>query len=271
MLVGPPLAIVLFGYYFNKLSHMESLTGRARQRRLAWLAVLASGMTGSFYLLVIIVSAEIPGAHAAARSSFPWLHEHPLTAVLLVSLGVALLLVAQPASRPVGLSFGAGALVVLTGLGIHWFFTEHQEDVKRNAFWQMRQDDIAYRNSGSRRAALDSFNRQLPRCHHKDELEMMPDFPGGYRALDEQIAKLKRPTAPRPPVDTYVHVECIVEPTGQLTFPHVTEGLGPGFDEEALRIVRLLPPFKPAIGRPTDTRARQPLACVKEVSVSFYH
>jgi len=271
VLLGPPVAILVLGLHFSKLSNVAGLTGRARQRRLVWLAVLASGLTGSFYLLVIIVSAKIPGAHAAARSSFPWLHEHPLTTVLLACLGVTLLLVRQPARRPAGLSFGAGALLVLTGLGIYWFFTDHQEDVKRNAFWHLRQADIAYRDSGVRSAALDSFRLQLPRCHHKDELEMMPDFPGGYRALDEQIRVLMRPTAPRPPVDTFVRVECIVEPTGQLTFPHVVEGLGPGYDEEALRIVRLLPPFKPAIGRPTESRPRQPLASVKEISVSFYH
>jgi hypothetical protein len=271
VLLGPPIAILLFGLRFGQLSHVEGLTGRARQMRLVWLAVLASGLTGSFYLLVIIMSAKIPGAHAPSRSSFPWLHEHPITMVLLASLGVTLLLVSQPAKRPAGFSFGAGALAVLTGLGIYWFFTDHQEDVKLNAFWHLRQSDIAYRDSGDRRASLDSFRLQLPRCHHKDELEMMPDFPGGYRALDEEIRVLKRPTAPRPPVNTYVQVECVVEPTGQLTFPHVTEGLGPGYDEEALRIVRLLPPFKPAIGRPTETRARQPLACVTEISVSFYH
>ena len=270
-LLGPPVAILVLGLRFHKLSRVAGLVGLARRRRLAGLAGLASALTGSFYLLVRVVSAELPGAHAAARSNYPWLHEHPLTTVLLTGLGVTLLLVAQPAKRPAGLSFGAGALVVLTGLGIHWYFTDHQADVRRNAFGQMRQADVAYRNSGARRAALDSFRLQLPRCHHKDELEMMPDFPGGYRALDEQISKLMRPTAPRPPVDTYVQVECIVEPTGRLMFPHVVEGLGPGYDEEALRIVRLLPPFKPAIGRPTATRARQPLACEKEISISFYH
>ncbi|WP_208177992.1 energy transducer TonB [Hymenobacter negativus] len=92
---------------------------------------------------------------------------------------------------------------------------------------------------------------------------MMPDFQGGYQALDEQIRVLKQPAALRPPVNTYVQVECIVEPTGQLTFPHILEGLGPSYDEEALRIVRLLPPFEPAIGCPTETRALQPLALRK--------
>jgi hypothetical protein len=125
VLLGPPVAILVLGLYFNKLSHVAGLTGQARQRRLAWLAVLASGLTGSFYLLIIIISAKIPGAHAAARSSFPWLHQHPITAVLLATLGVTLLLVSQPTKRAVGLSFGAGALVVLTGLGAYGFFTSH--------------------------------------------------------------------------------------------------------------------------------------------------
>ena len=117
--------MLVLGLRFGRLSHVEGLTGRARELRLLWLAVLASGITGSFYLLVRVVSAKLPGAHAAARSSFPWLHQHPITAVLLVSLGITLLLVNQPSKRPAGLSFGVGALIVLTGLGIHWFFT-HQ-------------------------------------------------------------------------------------------------------------------------------------------------
>lgn len=135
VVLGPPVAILLLGLRFFELSHMAGLTGRARQVRLVWLAVLASGLTGSFYLLVCIVSAKLPGAHAAARSSLPWVHEHPLTTVLLASLGVTLLLVSQPAKRPAGFSFGAGALLVLTGLGIYWFFTDHQDDVRQNAFW----------------------------------------------------------------------------------------------------------------------------------------
>jgi hypothetical protein len=225
---GPPVAILVLGLRFYKLSQMADLTGRARQTRLVSLAALASGLTGSLYLLVRVVSAELPGAHAPARSNWPWLHEHCLLTVLLVSLGVTLLLVAQPAKRLAGLSFGAGALVVLAGLGIYWFFTDHQVDVQRHAFWRLRQADVAYRASGAPSAALDSFRLQLPRCHHKDELERMPDFPGGYRALDEEIRGLMQLTAPRPPADTYVQVECIVEPTGQLPFPHIVEGLGPG-------------------------------------------
>lgn len=107
VVLGPPVVILVLGLRFHKLSHGAGLTGRARHLRLAWLAVLASGLTGSFYLLVRVVSAELPGAHAAARSNWPWLHEHPLTTVLLAGLGVTLLLVGQPAKRPAGLSFGA--------------------------------------------------------------------------------------------------------------------------------------------------------------------
>ena len=161
VLLGPPAAILVLGTYFNKLSHVAGLTGRARQKRLVWLAVLASGLTSSLYFLVIIISAKLPGAHAAARSSFPWLHEHPLTTVLLVSLGVTLLLVSQPAKRPAGLSFGAGALVVLTGLGIHWFFTEHQEDVRRNASWQLLQSDIAVLRKASWFLPIPGYSRPL--------------------------------------------------------------------------------------------------------------
>ena len=131
---GPPLALLLLGLRFRKLSHLADLTGRARTTRLVWLAVLAGGLTLVFYLVVLLVSARIPSAHGAGRSAWPWGQEHPITTVLLASLAVTLLLVRQPAQRPAGLSFGAGALVVLGGLGMYWYFTAHQQDVKLDAF-----------------------------------------------------------------------------------------------------------------------------------------
>ncbi|RZK19555.1 MAG: hypothetical protein EOO56_13955 [Hymenobacter sp.] len=271
VIFGPPLLLVLLSVRFGQLSQLADLTGPARTRRFIWLAVLASGMTGSLYLLLCVLSAEIPGAHAAAKSSFPWLHEHPLTPVVLVSLAVTLLLLCTRTRRPAGLSFGVGALLVLGGLGTHWFFTDHQEDVKRETFYQLRQVDIAYRDTGAQRAARDSFELQAARCYHKDLLDKEPTFPGGDRALDAQVQALMRPTAPRPPVNTYVLVQGIVEPTGRVTFPHVIEGLGPGFDEEAVRIVRHLPLFEPGILRATAEREQQPVAVHKQIYVSFYY
>jgi hypothetical protein len=269
VIFGPPLLLVLLSVRFGQLSQLAGLTGAARTRRFIWLAVLASGMTGSLYLLLCVLSAEIPGAHAAAKSNFPWLHAHPLTPVVLVSLAITLLLLCTPTRRPAGLSFGVGALLVLGGLGTHWFLTDHQKDVKREAFYQLRQVDIAYRDISAQRAARDSFELQAARCYHKDLLDKEPTYPGGDRALDAQVQALMRPTAPRPPVDTYVLVQCIIEPTGRVAFPHVVEGLGPGFDEEAVRIVRHLPLFEPGIVRATAEGEQRPVAVHEQISVSF--
>jgi len=271
VIFGPPLVLVLLSVRFAQLSQLVDLTGPVRTRRFIWLAVLASGITGSLYLFLCVLSTEIPGAHAAAKSSLPWLHEHPITPVVLVSLVVTLLLLRSRTRRLAGLSFGVGALLVLSGLGTHWFFTDHQQDVKLEAFYQLRQADIAYRDTGAQRATRDSFELQSTRCYHKDLLEKEPTFPGGDRALHEQVRALMLPTAPRPPVNTYVLVQCLVEPTGRVSFPHVIEGLGPGFDEEAVRIVRHLPLFEPGIARPTAERERQPVAADRQIGVSFYH
>lgn len=51
VVLGPLVAILVLGLRFRKLSYVAGLTGQARQRRLAWLAVLASALTGSFYLI----------------------------------------------------------------------------------------------------------------------------------------------------------------------------------------------------------------------------
>jgi hypothetical protein len=154
------------------------------------------------------------------------------------------------------------------GLGIHWFFTYHQEDVKRNAFWQLRQADITYRDS-----AAPPWIRSACNCRTSTIRTSSRRCPTFWVGTDAGRAnpRAEAPHRSAPPANTYVRVECIVEPTGPLKFLHIVEGLGPGYDEEVLRIVRLLSPFEPAIRHLVKTHARQALASVKEISVSFYH
>ncbi len=58
-----------------------------------------------------------------------------------------------------------------------------------------------------------------------------------------------------------VVVEFIVDPSGKVTKPRVTKGLGFGLDEEALRIVSSMPNWKPGLvgGKPVAVRLVVPI------------
>jgi hypothetical protein len=174
-LVVPPGLLVLLGIRFQKLSTVQHLQGRARTVRLGWLVVLATGIMLTVYLLVRLFSAQMGSAHGAGRSAWPWGQQHPVTAVLLVGLVITLVLMRQPGQRLAGLSFGAGVLLVGTGLGVHWYLTDHQQELASG----LRYTDIAYRQSGWQQATLDSFGRRAPGCIPYKELDKTdPAFPG---------------------------------------------------------------------------------------------
>ena len=82
----------------------------------------------------------------------------------------------------------------------------------------------------------------------------MPTFPGGDAALLKFLSsKLNYPAAA---LDRHlsgkVYLTFTVDPEGHLHDPRVVRGLGSGLDEEALRLVRLMPWWNPGKiqGRP---------------------
>ncbi|MCI1188258.1 energy transducer TonB [Hymenobacter sp. DH14] len=77
--------------------------------------------------------------------------------------------------------------------------------------------------------------------------EEMPAFPGGPAAM---LTFLSRKTnypadALDHQVSGKVHVAFVVDANGHLRDPHVVRGLGHGLDEEALRLVRIMPWWTP--------------------------
>ena len=75
----------------------------------------------------------------------------------------------------------------------------------------------------------------------------MPAFPGGNAAMLTFLGrKLNYPAAALDhQVSGKVHVAFIVDPEGHLHDPHIVRGLGSGLDEEALRLVRIMPWWTP--------------------------
>jgi protein TonB len=91
-------------------------------------------------------------------------------------------------------------------------------------------------------------------------LSREPEYPGGSDAMQKFISKnLKYPVQARErKITGKVTVTVTVEENGQLTKPLVTEGIGWGCDEEAVRLVNLMPKWRPAEaeGKAVKTGAR---------------
>ena len=77
--------------------------------------------------------------------------------------------------------------------------------------------------------------------------ERMPEFPGGEDALYEFLAKnIKYPQAAKDSnIQGRVFVTFVVEKDGTLTNPRVVRDIGGGCGEEALRVVKMMPKWKP--------------------------
>lgn len=84
--------------------------------------------------------------------------------------------------------------------------------------------------------------------------EVLPAFPGGepaYYAFVRQTARFPEEALKRGLSGT-VYVSFVVDQQGRITDAEVVKGSGHGFDEEALRVIRLMPWWTPGLmaGKP---------------------
>jgi protein TonB len=90
-----------------------------------------------------------------------------------------------------------------------------------------------------------------------------PEFPGGVSAMDSFFKKyLKKPKAARRAgVTGRVYVSFMVASDGQIGDVMLLKGIGFGCDEEAMRVVLLMPRWKPAMkdGEFVSTRYNLPI------------
>ncbi|MBC5994757.1 energy transducer TonB [Pontibacter cellulosilyticus] len=94
-------------------------------------------------------------------------------------------------------------------------------------------------------------------------VEEMPEFKGGEKAMMNYIGKkINYPSAAqRENIQGLVVVTFVVAPNGEIRDAEVLKGLGYGTDEEALRVVRGMPNWKPGKqnGRPVAVRYTLPI------------
>jgi hypothetical protein len=258
----PPLVVGGLLFCFWKFSPVQPLCGAARYWRLSWLVLLASG--------VAFVSYE----WLSFLDQLTGLHEHTLRQVVWAGAFATLILLIWPSRRLAALSFGAGVLLVVSGESWQWYLTHHeQEEMRRDSdvLRQAREASSNYALTGWQQPVAAEFQRQVD--HRGDIyvpvlLQRGPTFPGGTQALDSTVAARVRraviPSAQRLPFAATVWVSCIVEADGQLSLAHVTQGLGPGYDDEAVRVVQSLSPCRPAC-----RDDGQPVAAVWEIAIPF--
>ncbi|GMU88745.1 MAG: cell envelope biogenesis protein TonB [Chlorobiota bacterium] len=93
--------------------------------------------------------------------------------------------------------------------------------------------------------------------------EEMPSFPGGDGALYGFLAQnIQYPEiAKRAGVEGQVIVTFTVSKTGQISAPRVARGIGGGCDEEALRVVMMMPRWNPGKqnGQPVNVQVTVPI------------
>lgn len=89
-------------------------------------------------------------------------------------------------------------------------------------------------------------------------VENDPEFPGGLEAFYSYIGKKMRypSQARRMGVEGRVFVEFIVDKDGSLTDIKAVKGIGAGCDEEALRVMKTVPKFKPGRQRGTPVKVK---------------
>lgn len=80
-----------------------------------------------------------------------------------------------------------------------------------------------------------------------DFLDQMPEFPGGFKALfDFMYVNLQYPSeAIKKEIEGVVYVKFIVDEYGNISNPVVVRSIGGGCDEEAVRIINLMPQWNP--------------------------
>lgn len=94
-----------------------------------------------------------------------------------------------------------------------------------------------------------------------DDIVVMPEFPGGVEALKQYLKEnIVCPTTVRKmDITGEVVVEFTVERAGQLSGVNIVKGVCSELDEEALRVVRNMPRWKPGTKNGVSTRVKMTL------------
>jgi periplasmic protein TonB len=106
----------------------------------------------------------------------------------------------------------------------------------------------------------------------EDEIFMIveenPEFPGGIAAMNAFISKnIQYPQIARDnQITGKVYIKFVVEKDGSVTKASIARGIGGGCDEEALRVVKMMPKWAPGKQRGMPVRASFTIPIVYKLS-----
>lgn len=95
--------------------------------------------------------------------------------------------------------------------------------------------------------------------------EMMPEFPGGQDSLRKFLAKNfnydKALYKANPPASNKIYVQFIVTEDGTVKNPKILKGINTALDNEAIRVVKMMPKWKPVVqnGKKVSTTMNLPI------------
>jgi TonB family protein len=131
-------------------------------------------------------------------------------------------------------------------------YTETRQGVESDVF---REESGMYKGQNSKRALTAKNSGGAMEKMENDEetssvfisVQQMPSFPGGDAARKKYLSrKLKYPVqASENGIQGVVYVSFVVKTDGSLANFKILHGIGGGCDEEALRVVKLMPRWKP--------------------------
>ena len=122
-------------------------------------------------------------------------------------------------------------------------------------------EDTGYDGPGAEQGAgtgtVNSAAMYEGKLYDLGSVEVAPEFPGGQKAFAKFLgSNIRYPVAARESnIQGKVYIGFVVEKTGELSDLKIVKGIGGGCDEEALRVLKTSPAWKPGMaeGKPVRT------------------
>ncbi len=133
-----------------------------------------------------------------------------------------------------------GMSIVLTVLGFALCACSKQDKDPSDLLAQRNRSENSARQSAGEQSASDEAMRA-------EEVDVMPEFPGGMNALMEFLSsEIRYPeAASEAGTEGRVIIDFVVLPNGSLSNVNIIKGFDPDCDAEALRAVKAMPNWNP--------------------------
>lgn len=106
--------------------------------------------------------------------------------------------------------------------------------------------------------AISSSRKEPEPDHIYEYTEEIPEFPGGQAAMMKWLSKNINypPIGAENNIQGRVMVSFVVEPNGSISNVKIVRGIDPNLDKEAMRVVSIMPKWKPGMQKGEPVRAR---------------